>query len=95
MESEVLVAHELGYQIQASEALEFDFAAFYNDYENAVVITPTLTGTLTTTSNRGTSRAHGLEASGRAAGGSSRAVWHRFGSVAPAASSRVRCSIGL
>ena len=86
MESEVLVAHELGYQIQASEALEFDFAAFYNDYENAVVITPTLTGTLTTTSNRGTSRAHGLEASGREAGGSSRAVWHRFGSVAPAAS---------
>jgi iron complex outermembrane recepter protein len=32
-ESEVLLAHELGYRAQVAERLSFDLAAFYNDYD--------------------------------------------------------------
>ena len=33
LESEELIAYELGYRIQPTKALSFDLAAFYNDYD--------------------------------------------------------------
>lgn len=38
IESESLVAYELGYRLQATKNLFFDVAGFYNDYEDLVVL---------------------------------------------------------
>ncbi len=37
LDSETLMAYELGYRIEVDERLSFDFAGFYNDYDNIVL----------------------------------------------------------
>lgn len=39
-ESEEILAYELGYRVQPTDALSFDMAAFYNDYENLRTFEP-------------------------------------------------------
>ena len=43
LQSEELLAYEIGYRIEATPRLSFDIAAFYNDYDLAAA-QPTLTG---------------------------------------------------
>ena len=40
LESEALLAYEIGYRIQATEKLSFDTALFYNEYDNLFVALP-------------------------------------------------------
>ena len=40
VESEELIAYEMGYRISPREGLIFDLATYYNDYENLTTLTP-------------------------------------------------------
>ncbi len=44
MESEVLLAYELGYRIQPIDQLKVDLTAFYNDYDDLRTLEPTMPG---------------------------------------------------
>lgn len=65
LESEVLVAHELGYRVQATDDVSLDLSAFLNNYENVMLLQPTLIGAQPTTTNRGKAISYGAEAAGR------------------------------
>ena len=57
VESEDLLAYEVGYRVRATEDLTFDLAAFYNDYDDLITFPPGA-GTF---GNRGTAETYGVE----------------------------------
>jgi iron complex outermembrane receptor protein len=72
LESEEMVAYELGYRIQPTKTLAFDVASFYNDYKDlfgGVPSAPTFTGTTVDVSipaaNTNSAKSMGLELSSK------------------------------
>jgi iron complex outermembrane receptor protein len=76
LQSEDLVAYELGYRLEATKHLSFDAAGFYNDYDHLIAPTGITTSVVTgsfppyaaveaTQENAGSSETYGVEASAR------------------------------
>jgi iron complex outermembrane recepter protein len=65
IESEKLIAYEIGYRIQPIRSVSFDTALYYNDYEDLRTLeigTPTATAVVEEVANRMEGRTYGIEA---------------------------------
>jgi iron complex outermembrane receptor protein len=60
LDSEELLAYEVGYRLRATDTLTFDLATFYNSYDDLITF-PTPAGTF---GNRGEADTYGLELAG-------------------------------
>jgi len=64
VDSEELLAYELGYRVRPTDHLTFDFTGFYNDYENIVTVAPTANPLVFEFANGGAVESYGFEAAG-------------------------------
>jgi iron complex outermembrane receptor protein len=68
MNSETLVAYEVGYRVQPIDQVKFDLTAFYNDYDDLRTLEPTMAGPVSPSivSNRLFGESYGAEISATA-----------------------------